>query len=740
MPLLLEKCKHALSQDIIHGLSSADNIRYAKSAVGTRCFGVATGDDRGVVPALLPVADLLDHDTHNGCEWTSVGEPHAHGELPSLRIAAPLALPAGVLPSMSYGQRSNPQLLLSFGFCLHPNTADRFIVALAAEGQDTVAPGARQTVLRARGLSRRGSLSIESPLPEELLHTLRVCLAPEGDIYAASTDESYSLAQHRTELRLIATLRRALVQALSSVDRPGDAHLLTDSACEARCAVRVGATPGGQTIWGSDSPDWSLAAYRHGQASILRAALERLTQHAAGVLASIQPVTPMQGPNAYSDRFTAWLHASGARMPAFTPGSVAATVQFTPGGFWTPAPLKLAQDTAPGAILARIPAACILAASDELELARAIMDHAARGDTSPCAPMLTPLLTLPSPVEATCAAAALLQGSSASNAVEAEAEELGSSIDAMNASQERDGPGGAAWALAVVRHASVTCADGLLRLVPVVHALASGYLFGAVVNAQLADDGSGDVELIALAPLPADALLVSPVDSAEASALLLADAQPQAVHDENMRQHAVELMLAPPESDEHCSLRAAAMDAMSVGGMHFLLEPPSDVSHHRVITALVLITCDLGDHSELAAAAQECVDAYECLLTAERELDVSEGANVYVSPAQRAALAHAATRAADTWVASQAAVHGAMQPDTRTGAAHVLMQILEAMAEELGTASAADVQSALAAVHASDVWAKACAAHRDAQSRILRSWLDALRDQQRATPSKRTRE
>jgi hypothetical protein len=732
----VERCRSQLGAGVIALLGSRDHLRWAKSAVGTRCFGVPTGDDRGVVPALLPVADLLDHDPHNGCEWTTTGQPSGPG-LPSLRISAPIALPAGATPSMNYGRRSNAPLLLSFGFALHPNVFDLYTVLLATTapgGLDELAPGPRQALLRARGLSRRGSLSAAHPLPEALLDTLRVCLAPDADIYAACGKEAHSLRRPRTELRVVATLRRALVQALSSVDCPGDGHLLTDAACAARGAVCVGATPAGATIWGCDEPEWCLAAYRAGQATILRSALAALEQHAAGIVPT--PLTGVESEAPGSDALAGWLQSHGA---AWAPLSgVPHSVQYAPGEGWAPVrPLTLARDVTAGEVLARIPAACILAAGDEVELARDIQRHAALGQASPFAPLLAPLMTLPSPVEATRAAGEVLEGTTCANAVEAEAAELDEAVPAMPTSG--DGPGGAAWALAVARHACVTCGDGLRRLVPVAHALAPGLLLGAVVDAVLAADGSGDVLLLALAPLRGGTRLETPVVGADASMLLLGDAQPRAVRPGDSDQHAVELTLAPPEDDAHAALRAAAMEAMGVGGSHYLTSAVCSVLHHRVVTALLLLTCDLDQHPALALAARDCVAAHAQLLAAEREQDACEGANVYVSPAQRSSLADRVAHASDAWVASQVAVHGAVTDGMRVAAAAVLTQILEAMAEELGSAGLADVQPALAVVGAGEVWAHACVAHRDAQRDLLIAWLHQLRAPDDAAPHKRGR-
>ena len=56
---------------------------------------------------------------------------------------------------------SPAQLLLTYGFCLHPNPADRFIVALGAAGGG-LAQGARARALALRRLQPRCELSLQA--------------------------------------------------------------------------------------------------------------------------------------------------------------------------------------------------------------------------------------------------------------------------------------------------------------------------------------------------------------------------------------------------------------------------------------------------------------------------------------------------------------------------------------------------------------------------------------------------
>ncbi len=506
---------------------------------------------------------------------------------------------------MNYGGRSNAQLLLSYGFCLHPNPFDRFTVALAAEGADVLAPGPRAALLRSRSLSRRGSLSLAHPLPPSLLATLRVCLAPDADVYAAHEDDA-ALTCARNEARVIASLRGALRQALRAVECEGDAALLSDEACAARSAVRVGTSPHGQAIWGCEAPEWTLAAYRHGQAAILRAALVELSRHAAETL--IQSHAGDEAPalaGEHMQRYAAWLHESGVQTPALTAASVAAGVAYAPGGGWAPPSLVLSSDAPAGARLAHIPAACVLRASDddvvncggdeEMALACAALAHTAQDDEF--APLLGPLMALPAPVDAACAVAPILCGTTAANAAEAEAEEAASRADALaSVSQHCDAaPGGAAWALALARHMCVPLPPrGAPCLVPVAHALAGGTLLGALCDARAVQDGG--VELIALAPLRAGTALAWPTGRADAATLLIGEARPEPLAAQAGRLgtggHALELMLAPQEDDPHADEKSRLLDALGVAGAHYLsLTLPDSLVRPAVCTSRSHLAC-----------------------------------------------------------------------------------------------------------------------------------------------------
>ena len=62
------------------------------------------------------MGDLLDHNPFTGADWqddAAAAAGVAAGAEPPLRLSSPVALRAGEQPCLSYGARSNAQLLLT---------------------------------------------------------------------------------------------------------------------------------------------------------------------------------------------------------------------------------------------------------------------------------------------------------------------------------------------------------------------------------------------------------------------------------------------------------------------------------------------------------------------------------------------------------------------------------------------------------------------------------------------------
>ena len=69
------------------------------------------------------MGDLLDHNPFTGADWhdEAAAAGVAAGAEPPLRLSSPVSLRAGEQPCLSYGARSNAQLLLTCvcAACLH---------------------------------------------------------------------------------------------------------------------------------------------------------------------------------------------------------------------------------------------------------------------------------------------------------------------------------------------------------------------------------------------------------------------------------------------------------------------------------------------------------------------------------------------------------------------------------------------------------------------------------------------
>jgi hypothetical protein len=95
-------------------------------------------DPREPVGCMLPVLDILNHQTRTPVSWirhkdrvafvTGVGEG-GEGSSSAAPSAAP-TIPAGAEITNNYGAKSNEELLLAFGFVLEPNPYDTFSLAV----------------------------------------------------------------------------------------------------------------------------------------------------------------------------------------------------------------------------------------------------------------------------------------------------------------------------------------------------------------------------------------------------------------------------------------------------------------------------------------------------------------------------------------------------------------------------------------------------------------------------------
>lgn len=625
------------------GGGCGSSLLWARSSVATRAFtlsppGCEEGHDgAAAVAALLPVADLLDHDAESGCGWAF---PRSGGPGSLLAVSSPLPLPAGAEPSMSYGVRSNAQLLLTFGFSLHPNPADAFSVSLGAEG----GLGDRRAALRRLGLSTRASLAPGDPLPARVLGAMRVLLASEQDLYDDAGDggdggdggDSAAGSRFRSpgcallEARVVAALRRALAAALAPLGASAgdDEAALGPAGCAAAGARRPprpaagaaaargcggarnevahaldGTRPGQAGAWGCGDPAWALAAYRSGQRGVLRASLAALGRHAADALLPRAPAgagvdeEEEGGENdggasapltADEEVYADWLDGAGVVYPLLTRASVAASATLSPANGWRPtAPLRLRAAASPGDVLAFVPEAVLLRAVG----ARAAAAAAGEGGGGPAAPLADGGASL---------AAALLRERAAgpSSRLAPLLARLGAApppaaavlacaaaapgttlVGAAEAEAEAGAEAGGNEADPGARGWAAACARlccpaALPALAPLLHALLPA--LGSLVDAVDRGGAGGGVALVAAAPLAAGAALRlrRAGGRAHAADALLGDGCPADALHPGPGAHAFELCLAPRPGPQ-AALQAAALAALRADGSHWLAFPPA---------------------------------------------------------------------------------------------------------------------------------------------------------------------
>jgi len=768
-------------------LRDARALRYARSAVASRAFTVACAEG-GCCAALLPVADLLDHLPVGGCEWAPDG-----AAAPAARGAAGLVVlrrgpsAAGEALGLNYGARSNTQLLLSYGFCLHPNPHDSFAVALAAECEAERAGGARQELGRRLRLSRRAQLTRESPLPPPLLSSLRLMLAPEAHCAAAlealdaleeadgeadPPAEELLPACPRTEARAIAALRAALQAALARAHFPGDAAALSQAGCAAAGAGWDAAA----RAWGGARADWCLSAFRFGQAEVLRAALRALDAQALrGVVLPAEAAAAAEEAEAgQCAAFARWLQAAGARAaPQLCPDSLAASaaVWRQAGAVGCP-PLRLraappATPEADDRLLLALPPALLLTPSaeamaaaggdEEMALAWCLLRERNAGDASPLAPLARALARCAPPRAALRGAATALAGTTAGGAAEAEAAEAEERVleflEALWGGGVEAEEADAFWALAAVRHFAVRFGPGAaeaapgLALGPGLHALACGgraELLGSLL--LLSRNADGWAELRAVAPvsaLGAGRALRLPLAGACAATLLVGCAQPAALlaGEGGPACHSFELLLSPPGSDEPARAKAALLAALALGGAQYLRMPPpaaEALPRCGVMDALGVCLSDFGPGSVEGAAMRVGAAALQrasaAAARAEEALEASEGASVYVPPAARAWAEAEAAAAAARLRAARAAFRAQLRaPANRRRGLTAMAGLLGEVADELGAEVAAG----------EGVFAEAAAAHRAAQLAIVARWAlaaEALLEKEKAATAKRLRQ
>ncbi|KAK9868713.1 hypothetical protein WJX84_009251 [Apatococcus fuscideae] len=254
--------------------------RWARSVVWSRAFRVPLGE-QGHGLALVPFADMLDHDPNAHIAWHA-GFTGAD----DFQMVTFSPISKGSVLCNNYGFKSNEELLLSYGFMLPNNLADFFHITLSLGAGPTEKDfrpqeeepsnpfdnqaAMRHLLLAAHYLPHTHFLRITTPLPIPLLTAATLAILPEPMAYAHLAGvELQTLAriadgtesQDPTPQRVPSTSR-----PVSDASAPTDWALLGHSQQPLSSAARM------------------ALEYRARQKGIAQAALTALDSHVGSLL------------------------------------------------------------------------------------------------------------------------------------------------------------------------------------------------------------------------------------------------------------------------------------------------------------------------------------------------------------------------------------------------------------------------------------------------------------------------
>jgi hypothetical protein len=126
-----------------------DEFVWGKLCVASRAFGFAI--DGAETKVLVPIVDMLDHERGPSTRW----KYDAEGQV--LRLFAQRDYLPGEEVFGNYGRSSNTDLLLSYGFCIDDNEADRAVLGATEQfrvSRDTSEPSAQRMLAQLRARCR----------------------------------------------------------------------------------------------------------------------------------------------------------------------------------------------------------------------------------------------------------------------------------------------------------------------------------------------------------------------------------------------------------------------------------------------------------------------------------------------------------------------------------------------------------------------------------------------------------
>ena len=158
-------------------------VRWCHKMVMSRAFGIRFDHMVDPCPTLVPVVDLLDHSNQAKVSWAVT-----EGDSRFFRFALDKTLAEGALLYTNYGGKGNEELLRGYGFALHDNPHDFYVIELGVGGQeayegDPTAWSLRIDLLERMRCKKTHALTLTDPLPSALVAAATLCILPQSQVY-----------------------------------------------------------------------------------------------------------------------------------------------------------------------------------------------------------------------------------------------------------------------------------------------------------------------------------------------------------------------------------------------------------------------------------------------------------------------------------------------------------------------------------------------------------------------------
>eukprot|EP01126_Amoeba_proteus_P002667 TRINITY_DN10843_c0_g1_i3.p1 TRINITY_DN10843_c0_g1~~TRINITY_DN10843_c0_g1_i3.p1 ORF type:complete len:253 (+),score=43.40 TRINITY_DN10843_c0_g1_i3:412-1170(+) len=196
---------------------SLPEIYWAYSAFSSRAVGMSLIDNfttedevrsETVIPCLVPLVDTFNHCPRTKVKFlTNISE-----EL--FRYECDYDPESGIEVFNNYGNKTNEEFILSYGFYLTDNPHNTSWIQLALSIQDPLY-SRKKKIFTKFGLSLRHHLS-DGVLPVTLLQATRVLLLSEEEIYFFAA-ESLDFVSNRNECLLYQTLIDLMASKLNNI-------------------------------------------------------------------------------------------------------------------------------------------------------------------------------------------------------------------------------------------------------------------------------------------------------------------------------------------------------------------------------------------------------------------------------------------------------------------------------------------------------------------------------------------